>query len=159
MTAIASGAIRRRTTGSSKKPRPERRTRRVYQHRAGRIERPREQEDGERPGGAVMRQERAQGDGHVGWHDRDDVLEEGQDREDRIHPCRRQGGEPAQDGVDQRRSSVATAIAAMPSRRPMNPIPSLVLPLTFTSPGASTERRGEARGHCAGVRADLRAPR
>ena len=50
----------------------------IDEHRAGGIERPREQKNEERPGGAVMGQERAEGDGHVSWHDRNDVLEEGQ---------------------------------------------------------------------------------
>ena len=112
-----------------------------------------------RSGDAAMGEERAQRHRRVGGDRRDDVLHRGEEGEDAVDRGGGQTRDPVQQGFDQRASSVATAITASPSPRPMNPMPSLVLAFTLIAPGASAEPRGERRGHGAEVRARAAAPR
>ena len=52
--------------------------------------------------------------------------------------------------------TVAVASAAMPSRRPVKPSPSVVVALTLTRPPIEVEQLGDAPAHGVAVRGDLR---
>jgi hypothetical protein len=100
------------------------------------VRRPGEQKDGRSIHDATAGEKCAQRDGDIGRNGRKDVFDSGE-RGDQ--PIQRTGREPLEkrDDVCQGRdplgsASVATAITAMPSPRPIHPIPSFVFAFTDT---------------------------
>lgn len=80
---------------------------------------------------AAPRQKGAERDRDIGGGGGEDVFDGGEATDERVQRNRREGlQEPQQIGQVRASSSSATAITAMPSPRPMNPIPSLVFALT-----------------------------
>src|SRR5436309_4287276 len=103
------------------------------------VRRPGEQEDGPRVHDAAAGEKSAQRDGNIGRNGRKDVFDGGE-RGDQ--PVQRTGREPLEkrNEVGQGRgplgsASVTTAITAMPSPRPIHPIPSFVFAFTETCAG------------------------
>jgi hypothetical protein len=82
-----------------------------------------------------MSEEGTEGDRRIGRNRRDDVLDRGEQCENGVNGGGRKLRQPRQQGFYQRASRVATAITAIPSPRPIKPIPSLLLALRLTAPG------------------------
>src|SRR5438094_8352057 len=80
------------------------------------------------------RQERAERDGGVGGNGRENILEGGEGGDQRVQRARREGFERVDEIAH---SNTATAMTAIPSARPIHPIPSLVFPFTAMAPGAT----------------------
>src|SRR5205814_9175488 len=80
------------------------------------------------------RQERAERDGGVGGNGRENILERGEGGDQRVERARREGFERVDEIAH---SNTATAMTAIPSARPIHPIPSLVFPFTEMPSGAT----------------------
>src|SRR5438552_6939442 len=88
---------------------------------------PREHKYGRRIERPPPRQERAECDGRVGGNGREKILEGGEGGDQRVQRARREGFERVDEIAH---SNTATAMTAIPSARPIHPIPSLVFPFT-----------------------------
>src|SRR2546425_1131927 len=87
------------------------------------------------------RQERTERDDGVGGNEGENILEGGEDGDQRVERARREGFER----VDEiGHSNTATAMTAIPSARPIHPIPSFVFPFTEMASGA-TDRAPASR--------------
>src|SRR2546422_560111 len=102
---------------------------------------PRESEHGPRIQRPPPRQERAERYYGVGGNGGENILEGGEDGDQRVERDGREGFE-RMDEVGH--SNTATAMTAIPSARPIHPIPSLVFPFTEMAPGA-TDRAPASR--------------
>src|SRR5438128_6706024 len=107
---------------------------------------PRESEHGPRIQRPPPRQERAERYYGVGGNGGENVLQGGEDRDQRVERAGREGFE-RMDEVGH--SNTATAMTAIPSARPIHPLPSLVFPFTEMAPGA-TDRAPARRWHIGG---------
>ncbi len=124
---------------------------RVHRRGAGEVGEPGDEEDAERSGQTPIGEEGTQRHSSIRGHRRDHVLDRGKQGENGVDGDGRKLRHPPEQGLDQRASSVATAMTAMPSPRPMNPIPSLVLALRLTEPGLAPNRSARVAAICCEV--------
>src|SRR5205814_9893877 len=108
---------------------------------------PGEPEHGPRVEGPPPRQERDERHDGIGRNGGEDIFDGGEDGDQRVERARREGLER----VDEiGHSNTATAMTAIPSARPIHPIPSLVFPFTEIASGA-TESASASRSRIRGT--------